>query len=289
MRTAVAVVILIAMAAALGGCGGGSSSGTAAKARIQEFVGAGYSGEKPGGCEFTPATGAAGAKTLPALLGLNAAPAAGTVPVRQVSWYRLAAYPTDRKVVITLQQLAPEDSDLFVLSSAPYLSGANLLGSSTRSASGGDGDVCDAGVPDWLFLSLPAPNDNPAAQIAVYGVNNDPALKHYQLAIDTVTTLAVDAVAAVHGSVPEFDSRWYRFRPTVGQTYDVYAALASGSDPDLFVYRGSATGFVGADTTAGTAHVRFTATNDTWHYVRLYGYGGATENHYDLRVATAVD
>lgn len=231
MPRPMAYALLLAAAVAIAtiaGCGGsGTPSATTATARIQEFVGAGYSGEKPGGLVWDAAF-KPGTKNVPALLPLNAAPVTGSVPQGQISWYRLPVYGSARRVVITLQPTDGDDSDLYVLRTWSTL-GA-LLGQSIRTPVPSDPDSNFIGAPDWVYLEFPADASHAAGQVAVYGPVGGPyPTRDFRLEVDLINSLTADG-AFLHGKVPAGSSQWYRFKPVKGLTYRVDTHAAASSD-----------------------------------------------------------
>lgn len=286
MRRVIFAVLLMALSAGtvlLGGCGGSGSTTQPSdkEGRIHEFRGLGYEGSKPGGLDLGKKSKLVGDKTVPAVLGVNQTPLDGAVAKGQTSFYRLPIFPSLRRVIITLQQLTQTDSDLYVLTATPW--NMSLLGASGRYANyAGNPDAGDSGVPDWVYLELPATSPRAAGEVAIYGVDDSgAATKHFRLEMNTVNALAIGG--DYEGSIAQHASAWFRFRATAGHSYSAHLLPGGGgSDPDIFIYDSNSAGFVGGNTDVGGGTVNFTATNNHWYYIRLYGFG--TSNVYDLQV-----
>lgn len=275
---AASLVALLAGAILLGGCGGAGSTSQPREGKIEEFVGRGFTGEKPGGWSLTAAPGEP--KVIAPELRLNGMPVIGHVPPGQVTWYRLPVVTAARLVLVTLQQWPNADSDLYVLRSAPYFTNP-VIGFSNRFASGLP-DLTSIGVPDWVCATYPA-STGPAAQTAVYGTSLPATDKAFRLEADTVTTLKAGG-AFVHSTVPLSSSRWYRFKGAPGVSFQLVVTAAVASDPDVYIYDTDANGFVKKSDGIGGENVQLTTANDHWYYVRVMGYGSANVNYYDIQL-----
>ena len=282
-----ALLVLLAVS----GCGSNSTPSAVDQVlepRIEEYVGDGGGSLKPWPDFFAPPAADTATVVAPKLQ-FYASPKTGKVARKQVSWYRLQAI-TDADhgadVVITLQPLAgDEDTDLFVLEgkAKDFDDGAYALASSRRAPSASD-TITGGGAPDWVNINVLKSAGWPGGYVAVLGVNEVPAVKHFRIEMDP--TLGVQANDPVRtASVARYDSVWYNFSGTAGTQYTVVLDDTGAGDPDVFIYGDGPTKFIGKDTSSGDASIPFTATETGAHYIRIYGYS-ANPNGYSIQVTS---
>jgi len=285
-----AVIITLGMAAlVLGGCGEntGSPSGVyAAGGKIAEYVGDGHDGTKPPPpfLSLAPAQlEQVQTQAMATQLNNAAHRVASTVPVQQANWFSLPAATSACTWIVTLQQLAGEDGDLFLLKSNQlYASGAPLLASSTRLPDSGQVDVVDGNVPDWVAYTVPGQTSGyPVGYPVVYGAMGGAALKHFNIEADTVPQLLING-AGKAGTLALRDSNWFWFNGLNGVPYSVRMTAMSG-DPDIYVYGDTSSKFRDKNTASGSGTVVFTANATQRHYIRLHAF---TAGKYSIKVTS---
>lgn len=268
---ALAAVLAVSLALGLNGCGGSGSPIMTREARVDEYRGDGHGGTKPLLETFGLSGPGLSTQALPTPLVIGEVPLVGRVPARNVNWYRVPAVGTPRRLLVTLQPTADEDSDLYLLSAdgETYNPKAASLGYSNRLPTGGD-DV-DGYAPDWVAFDTVATAGRQAAQVAVCGVATGATPKHYRVECDPVWGLTVNGPSKT-GSLAQHDSHWYRFLGQQGVHYDVML-VANNGDPDTYIYEGDAKHFIAKDVQVGSGtSVGFTASVSGFYYVRVYGY-----------------
>jgi len=292
MRVGMVVLLFAGVTMALSGCGSNSMqppTDQVLEPRIQEYVGDGGGSLKPWPDFLAPLGFDSPSVTGPKLKEVNA-PKTGKVARKQVSWYRLQANPNagyDSFYVVTLQPTAAdEDSDLFVLEgkAKDYDDGAQTLACSRRAPSDTD-SVTGGGAPDWVtFMSSPSAGW-PAGHVAVLGVNEEPAVKHFRIELDQ-PWLTGPGIQVYSRSVQQQDSDWWLVPDVVAGThYTVLVDDTGAGDPDVFVYGSDATKFIAKHTATGDASIGFTATESGDHYIRVYGYS-PNPNDYSIEVTS---
>lgn len=278
---AIACGSAVVAAVVLAGCGGAGLVGVANEGRVGEFAGDGHNGVKAL-LEFAALAPAQMAtQALPSALVIGEAPLTGRTPARSINWYRVPPVSSSRRLLVTLQPTADEDTDLYLLSAdgEAYRPEAACLGYSNRLPSGGD-DV-DGYAPDWVAFDTGATAGRQAAQVAVCGVATGATPKHYRLECDPVWGLTVNGTSK-SGSLAEHDSRWYQFTGQIGKDYRIIVGT-SGGDPDTYAYQGDAKHFVAKHTVTGGGTVYLTAAANGTYFVRLYGFRAGP---YTVRVAS---
>ena len=291
MRYGYVVLLLVGIGICLSGCGSNSTEppiDQVLEPRIQEYVGDGGGSLKPWP-DFLGPLAADSPSAVAPKLKLYGPPKTGKVARKQVSWYRLQAQKglpagSYTYVIVTLQPTADEDSDLYVLEGrgSNFDDGAGLTGSSRRAPTSPEHGAWGY-APDWTRVQTTNTAGWPIGHVAVFGVNEAPAVKHFRIEVDGVWPLPVGG-GPKGGSVPRYDSNWWGFTTTSGNQYTLDMKVTAG-DPDIFVYENEATEFITRDTGTGDAVLVFTATASGWHFVRIYGYG-ATPNSYTLELTS---
>ena len=282
-----ALLVLLAVS----GCGSNSTPSAidqVLEPRIDEYVGDGGGSLKPWP-DFLGPLGHDSPSVVAPKLKYGDPPKTGKVARKQVSWYRLQAISRQdngAEAIITLQPLAgDEDTDLFVLEGRAnnFDDGADALVFSRRAPSASD-TITGGGAPDWVCRTMLSSAGWPGGHVAVLGVNEVPAVKHFRIEMDP--TLGVQANDPVRtASVARYDSVWYNFSGTAGTQYTVVLDDTGAGDPDVFIYGDGPTKFIGKDTSSGDASIPFTATETGAHYIRIYGYS-ANPNGYSIEVTS---
>jgi hypothetical protein len=276
---------VLILAAVIGGCGSGGVGSTPdlpGMGKIREYVGDGGGSLKPWPA-MLPAPNAEQPQALGTMLTLGANFLTNSVPRYQTNWYRLAPVPTKTIIVVTLQPTANEDSDLYVCRGGVYeFEPHAYYGYSVRLPSVVGGDGVDGYAPDWVAFTR-SPTAGPAAQVAVFG-GGTAGTKHYRIEADAVALLPLTG-AKRGGTLPPYDSHWYRFHATSGTAYSVHLQTVD-EDPDIYVYQDAATEFVGKAVLYGAGHetVAFTASETVYHYVRVHAWGGGGSGSAQYKV-----
>jgi len=290
-RVLLALPLLAALVAA--GCGSTSSgpAGSIPTVKIQEYVGDGHHGTKalP---PFWPLSGAQTAPVRPqtALSGLtiSASPRTSNVLPRSTDWYYVPPLNTGGEVLVTVQPTNKRDSDLYVLEGRAdwFTDDATTLGYSNRAPSG-SGDVIAGGyAPDWVrFGFLSATDGFPAAYVAIYG---DPigasGGRYFTVEADWAHITFANQAAAT-GTLQAGDSNWFMLWADPETAYTARLSAVTG-DPDLYVYGGTSSEFVGSSTGGGGGTVAFTsAAGSGWlaYCCRVYAYSACK---YSFRVTS---
>ena len=285
--TAASVILVVSVQLAVSGCGSNSTSSAVDQVlepRIQEYVGDGGGSLKPWPDLLGVAIGDRPGVVAPKIRWGNS-PKADKVPRKQVSWYRLEAFDTwTPYLIVTVQPTANEDSDLYLLEGKgkDFDDGVQLVASSRRAPS--DPDATAGGyAPDWVAYQTTHTHGWPAGYVAIAGVNEEPATKHYRIEVDAASAISVNGPQET-SAVCQYESHWWVFDVAPGTHYTVTMTPTSG-DPDVFVYGGTSSDFIGSDTTAGTAVIPFIAASADRHHIRIYGYGSSS-NGYTLEVTS---
>jgi len=204
-------------------------------------------------------------------LRLGEKPFQDGVPGKGVNWYRIPPVGADRPLVVTLQPIGGDDSDLYLFpgSGALYGSGATCLGSSSRLPAGGGDRLPSGFAPDWVVLEAKASQGWPTTQVAVWGVPGGfPPKKRYFIECDPVWGLTIDGPMK-GGTLAPRDSHWCRFKVKAGHKYWIsvtyYSAVVHVM---LYVYLERATRFIAGNT---PPVVSFTAEQSGTCYLRVYG------------------
>jgi hypothetical protein len=255
----------------------GSPADGLAIAKIREYVGDGGGSAKPWP-GFIPRPEQADA--LGQLLGFGAYPRTKFVPSKQTYWLRLPALNNNRTILVTLQPMADEDADLFVMKGMAFGYGGpddDCLGYSFRTPTGGGpADPVHGYAPDWVAFTPGNTSGWPAAQVAVYGVSTGATPKHFWVEADWVWPLAVNGAAYTH-TITGGNSNWYKFSATSGLQYTVTLDMTGGTgDPDSYVYGDSSSKFCVKCDSAGGGNAVFTASETGTHYVRVFAFNPGT-------------
>ena len=291
MRYGWVVLLFVGVGIGLSGC---SSSSTeppidqVLEPRIAEYVGDGGGSLKPWP-DFLGPIAVDSPSVVAPKLKMGAPPKTGKVARKQVSWYRLGAMQgldvggvTD--VLVTLQPTADEDTDLYVLEGKAkgFDDDAGLIASSRRAPASPDA-IGLGHAPDWSRVLTTNTAGWPIGHVAILGVNEEPAVKHFRIEADGLSWVPVgggpDGSTAI-----QYDSHWWTFAATSGNQYTVAMKVTAG-DPDIFLYEDEATEFITKDTGTGDAALVFTATWSGWHVVRVYGYS-TNPNGYTIEVTS---
>ncbi len=286
---------IVVFAALTSGCGSGGAvqvpagGDAGAFAKIVEFRGDGGGSVKPWPA-FIPGGPTDQPMSKAPKLGLDQGFFTRAVPRRHISWYRIGQLAGAETVVVLLQPTAVEDADLYVLAGdggTYHSGGAGLLGASTRAptATGIEPGMFGAGlVPDWVAFDAGPTNKFPAAQVAVYGVDEAPKKKSYRVEACGAWALTVNGPAAGSTALKQYASNFWRFDATSGTQYTVNLAVTAG-DPDIYVYEDVAHKYVDANAAVGGGTVVFTAASTGRHYMRVHGYSG-TDSNYSVNVTS---
>ena len=280
--SALAVLPLLLVAA---GCGSNSTPSAidqVLEPRIQEYVGDGGGSLKPWPGLIPRAVGDRPMVVGPKLKWV-AGPKADKVARKQVSWYRLqASKGLAQSWIVTVQPTANENADLYVLEGrgSDFADGMDLIGSSRRAPQAA-GVTGSGYAPDWVSVPADASAGWPVAYVAVLGVNEVPAVKHYRVELDFGVVLTPNG-AVLNGALPRHSSDWYVLSATPGSQYTV-TVTPLGGDPDVFIYGKTSSDYIGGDTGTGTATLPFTATADL-HWVRVYGWDALST--YDIQLTS---
>jgi len=271
---------------AVSGCGSNSTPSAVDQVlepRITEYVGDGGGSLKPWP-DFLGPLAVDSTSAVAPKLRIGDPPKTGKVPRKQVSWYRLQALKNADQLIVTLQPTADEDSDLYVLEGrgTNFDDGAALLASSRRAPTSPEYGAWGH-APDWVSFTANTTAGWPAGHVAVFGVNETPAVKHFRIELDRGFALPVGG-GPQGGTVARYDSDWWGVSATSGTQYTIEMKVTAG-DPDIFLYEDEATEFLTKDTGTGDATLVFTATTTGYHHVRVYGYG-PTPNNYTIEVTS---
>jgi hypothetical protein len=268
------VAFTVVLLAAITGCG--SNDGAPIQGggdgifvgKIIEYRGDGGGSAKPWPALIPGAPTDQTASMAPKLK-LDQFPLGRAVPRRHISWFRVGQLTGATTVVVILQPMEDEDADLYVLhgSGDTYASGASLLGSSVRLPTD-PGELGPGGyVPDWVAFDAGPTSKYPAAQVAVYGVNESPKKKRYRIQACQTANLPINGVGG-SGTLSQITDHFYYLDAVSGTQYTV-TLTASVGDPDIYVYGEEATDFINSSLLPGGGSVTFTATATGRHYVRV--------------------
>ena len=288
MRYGWAVLLFVGVGIGLSGCSSSSTEPAidqVLEPRIEEYVGDGGGSLKPWP-DFLGLSAVDSPAVVAPKLKYAAPPKIGKVARKQVSWYRLQANNATPHWIVTLQPATDdEDTDLYVLEgkAKDFDDGAETLAYSRRDPSRSD-TITGRGAPDWVCLTPDPSAGWPAGHVAVLGVNEDPAVKHFWIELDGRNVILANG-GTDSRSVSQYDSHWFVLNASLGAQYTVTLQDTGAGDPDLYVYGGAATKFIGAHANTGNGSVTFTATEVGDHNIRVYGYS-PNPNGYTIEVTS---